>query len=52
MSFHSLFGRHSVDPRGNRWENGLFVGNCRVCQEPMVKSPGKEWRLAGKAIPR
>lgn len=42
---HALFGTHVPDPGGNHWENGLFVSECRICGQAMVKPPTGEWRI-------
>jgi len=46
MSWHSLFGTHNADPHLNRWDNGLFTSNCRICGRVMIKPPSGKWQLA------
>jgi hypothetical protein len=45
MILHDLLGRHVPDFKASHWEGGAFVTRCTVCDRPMVKLPGLDWRL-------
>jgi hypothetical protein len=45
VSLHDWIGRHVVNVKASRWDQGSFVSECTVCLRPMIKLPGLTWQL-------